>query len=182
MKKFAFKIDPNKVFSVEGLEHIASGSFSKCCLQENGRVLLWTQDIPKHAMSDSQFPEHRLFPEVNHVGEEDGKELYDMPRYNQKNLYQRLHPRQKRLYDEIREISWECQHDTPSTTIDAINSMPSELYREKKAMIEAFNFIRKFTDEDKLGFEHAPQNLAEKNGKLILLDSFYTWESPKIGE
>lgn len=172
-----------KKFSTEGLKVLATGSFSTAFIQKNGRILLKSADIPKQAMSDRLFPKHRLFPEVNYVGHEGSKALYDMPRYKQGDIRKLLNSeRQKRLYDALDEILYRVNNrNSFEENIEVLKSIPSEFYREKKAIIAAYEFIFQFV-KGELCMEHWDCNLAVKGGKLIMLDSFFSWESEKRHE
>jgi hypothetical protein len=177
----------DKKFNTKGLELIGAGSFSEAYKQKNGRVLLKTADIPKKAMADNLFPKHRLFPEVNPVGFEGSKELYDMPLYRQptsSNYDTQLSPRQARLYNAFRTVAGSFYpSNNPEVNIQHFKNMPSEFRRESEACIKAYKFILDFTRTDEVGFEWEDCNLAmtgkRGNAKLVLLDCFYTWDSEK---
>lgn len=173
----------DKHFTTKGLKVLATGSFSTAYIQENGRILLKTGDIPKQAMSDRLFPKHRLFPEVNYVGHEGSKALYDMPRYKQGEIRKLLNTeRQKRLYDALSETLYQVNtNNSFAQNVEVLKRLPSEFYREKKAIIAAYEFICQFTNSE-LSMEHWDCNLAVKGGKLIMLDSFFTWESERRGD
>ena len=74
-------------------------------------------------------------------------------------------------------VAMDCHHNYKERTLEALRSIPSRFARERKAIIEAFEFCCIFSD--RVGFEICNANLGIEKGLLILLDCFYTWDSPK---
>ena len=154
-------------------ELIGKGAFTKAYLLDSGRVLLKSCDPIKECMALGFFPEHRLFPKMEMI--ECG--MYEMEYYPRVNsLKNNLDAEEYKLYKTLREIAQSITnplniYDSYSVLYKAFEE--SNLNDEvKEVMIEALDGCSNFGPD--IGFEISPRNVAVKDGKLVLLDVFFS--------
>lgn len=146
---------------------LGRGKWTRCYKLNEKRVLLKSSDIIKNIMSDRAFPKSKYFPSIRQTqtcGE------YTAP------LYERITaPKQQLLPEEYAKYLDLCRaieySYCPITAIEKIKhvGMRKAVERAYTTLIEDFGL-------DGVHLEVSPRNIASKQGKLILLDIFFTWE------
>lgn len=158
------------------MKKIGEGTFTKAFLNNEGRVILKTDDKAKECMALGWFPESKLFPTVEY------KELgvYEMEYLGPtpKSVKRDLRPRQYRLYKALQKLfdggygtfgidkrdyffEWHKKFD----------SLPSEFRKEKETLKLALDALGNYGTD--IAFEISPRNIRIKNGFLILMDCFF---------
>lgn len=152
---------------------IGKGAFTKAYLLDSGRVMLKSCCPIKECMALGFFPEHRLFPKMNMI--ECG--MYEMEYYPRvKSLKNSLDAEDYELYKELRQIAQNAGH--PANIYDSYSALykafeASDLEDEvKEVMLEALDGCANCGSD--IGFEISPRNVAVKDGKLVLLDVFFS--------
>lgn len=148
---------------------IGTGSFTKAYLKSRTRVFLISSCPIKECMAQGYFPNSYLFPKIKQLDHEQ----YEMPLYEQpKSLKESLLPKQWDIYAMLREL---FTYNAPdqfnySTWYEKFQELPNKYV--SNVLCEALDACANYTD--KIGFEISPRNVAVKNGKLVLLDCFYS--------
>lgn len=154
------------------MEEIGSGSFTTAFRLKNGKVLLKSKDPIKQHMAEGNFPKSRLFPTVTLVKEatEFCRARYEMEYYEQPaNIYEALNSSQKEFYDE--HIRYFYVITGYNRIVDAFSKLPEKFAYEREIMLEAVHSLKEYGND--IIFENPLQNLAIKNGQLVLLDCFF---------
>lgn len=164
--------------TVKGLKLIGKGSFTKCYLNTcETSVTLVSCDPIKECMANGWFPEHELFPTVEHVDycEQTGRNIYTMEYYPRtKGLKGYLEDDQWEIYKTLKAMSnnWGFtgnKFDRYDILYNSFSRLENEDLRD--VMLEALDACSNYGAD--IGFEISPRNVAVKNGKIILLDCFY---------
>lgn len=150
---------------------IGKGAFTKAYLKANKKTVLLKSCCPmKEAMSLGYFPNSRLFPKLTRVDYET-YELEYYPRVT--SLKKALNPLHYSYYQELRNIYKNdliygaCNYDTWAKAFKTIKNQYL-----RNTMLQALDGCTNYDYE--IGFEISPRNVAVKNGKLILLDVFFS--------
>lgn len=162
----------------KGLPIIGRGSFTLC--YDNGSTVLLVSNCPvKECNAMGWLSDSRLFPKIERLDYLDELQLFKQEKFDKvKSLKTALHKKEYDLYLQLRELAsaFHCkyvknQHDRLDVFRDTVKASKLH-YAYKKALIEASEGLANYTT--KLGFEVSPRNVAVKNGKLILLDVFFS--------
>ena len=168
--------------AIKGLKLIGKGAFTKCYLNTcETSVTLVTCDPIKEVMAMGWFPEHELFPTAEHVDycEVTDRNIYTMEYYPRtKGLKNVLDADQYEIYKTLRKVMDNIKHtvnihDSYSSVYEAFEGIQDEELKE--VMIEALEACSNMGSD--IAFEISPRNVAVKNGKLILLDCFFSKET-----
>lgn len=149
---------------------IGRGAFTRAYLMESGKVLLKSCDPIKECMSLGWFPESPLFPLVERVD----IQVYEMEYYPRvSSLKKNLDPDQWEIYKALSNLNVGIplrRADRYLAVHKAFDTLADEALRDtmKGALDACCNYG---TD---IGFEISPRNVATKEGKLILLDCFFS--------
>lgn len=162
----------------KGLPLIGKGSFTLC--YDNGQSVLLVSNCPvKECNALGWLSSSRLFPKIERLDFTDDVQLFKQEKFAKvKSLKTALQPKEYKLYLQLRELAsiYQCKHirnpyDRHQIFVNTVKS--SKLHHAyKKALIEAADGLANYTS--KIGFEVSPRNVAVKNGKLILLDAFFS--------
>lgn len=162
----------------KGLPLIGKGSFTLC--YDNGNSVLLVSNCPvKECNALGWLSGSRLFPKIERLDFTDDLQLFKQEKFTKvKSLKTALHKKEYDLYLQLRELAsaYQCKyiknpHHRHQIFVDTVKA--SNLHHVyKKALIEAVDGIANYTS--KIGFEVSPRNVAVKNGKLVLLDVFYS--------
>jgi hypothetical protein len=156
------------------MKQIGKGAFSTAYLQNDGSVLIKTVDRVKEAMANGFFPNHRLFPTLEHVDSGDVFEYYKMKFFPKvKSLKKNLTARQYRLYKVLKAlVPPDCEfNDRYQEWHNIFDTLPSEFKAEREAIQEAMSGLSNYGTD--ISFEISPRNIAIQGRKLILLDCFF---------
>lgn len=148
-------------------KYIGKGAFTKAYLEDDGSVYLKSCCPIKECMAQGWFPESPLFPEVEWIalGE------YRMKYYGKTSaLKPNLDPDQWKLYKELKAIADNSWGRTFYSLHAQFNKIEEDYARN--ALKEALDACANYDDE--IGFEVSPRNIRTENGKLILLDVFFS--------
>ena len=160
---------------MESLKLIGTGSFTKAYLRSTDNKVILKSCCPiKECMSMGWFPTSRLFPKITRVEHE----KYEMKYYPKvSSLKNNLDPDQYKIYLTLRNVQnrFMCtglnnKHDSLSIYYKAFSKLENK--RVSKAMCEAIEACGNYGSA--IGFEISPRNVAVNNGKLVLLDVFYS--------
>jgi hypothetical protein len=162
----------------KGLSLIGKGSFTLC--YDNGNSVLLVSNCPvKECNALGWLSDSRLFPKIERLDFTDDLQLFKQEKFTKvKSLKTALHKKEYDLYLQLRELAsaYQCKyiknpHDRHQIFVDTVKA--SKIHHAyKKALIEAVDGLANYTS--KIGFEVSPRNVAVKNGKLILLDVFFS--------
>lgn len=162
----------------KGLPLIGKGSFTLC--YDNGQSVLLVSNCPvKECNALGWLSASRLFPKIERLAFTDDVQLFKQEKFAKvKSLKTALQPKEYKLYLQLRELAsaYQCKHiknphNKHQIFVDTVKA--SKLHHAyKKALIEAVDGLANYTC--KIGFEVSPRNVAVKNGKLILLDVFFS--------
>jgi hypothetical protein len=168
----------------KGLPLIGKGMFTLC--YDNGDNVLLVSNCPiKECNALGWLSDSRLFPKIEGLDCSDELQLFKQEKFAKvKSLKTALQPKEYSLYLQLRELAsaFQCKwvknkFDRKDVFVDTVRaSKLNHVY--KKALIEAAEGITNYTT--KLGFEVSPRNVAVKNGKLILLDVFFSLDQLEI--
>lgn len=172
---------------LRNLPQVGKGVFTRCYQLDDETVLLESYDPIKKLMAEGRFPKSKLFPVVKSVKNPFGKggDFYTMVYYkgrparstktwlkreldeDQYELYLELVDLRKSVEDSIlgvrgvdRRVVWNEAFATLSNA------------KVGKLLIKANNLC--CTVADNIMFDCAPKNVCPHNGKLVLLDCFYS--------
>ena len=151
---------------------IGRGAFTKCYLISETKVLLESVCPIKEAMAFGWFPESTLFPEVGKI-EQFKYEMGYYPKVS--SLKQNLDEDQYNIYKTLRKLASNLPsvrniHDSYSKLYKAFDGLTDETL--STTMCEALDACSNYGSD--IGFEISPRNVAVKDGKLILMDVFYS--------
>ena len=153
------------------MKKIGRGLFTTAYLQDDGKVLLKSNDPVKECMACGYFPNCYLFPEITVLPNDDYIMDYYGPTVALKPL---LEPRQYRLYKELNKINKLPMSDNPDHSYSvlkaAFENIPDEFAKEKEYLLYALSGVSKYGSD--VWFECTPRNVRPVNGKLLLLDCF----------
>lgn len=164
----------------KGLKLIGKGAFTLC--YDNGQSVLLVSNCPaKECNSLGWLSDSRLFPKIERLESEYDLQLYKQEKFEKvKSLKNALKPSEYKLYCDLRDLAGKFQrkhvknpYDRTRVFIDTVKESKLH-YLYKRALIDAAEGLANYTT--KLGFEVSPRNVAVKNGKLILLDVFFSIE------
>lgn len=151
------------------LKLIGKGTFTKAYLQPDGKVLVKSPCPVKEILSLGWCGNARFLPKIERIDHEE----YIMPLYEKpRKLKEALLPVEYKFYLALREMHSNCWGKGLFGIIDAIKNSKLSPQR-KKQMIEFAEGVANIGVED-IRFEISPRNVAVKNGKLILLDVFFS--------
>ena len=155
------------------LKLIGRGLFTKAYLRPiDNRVVLKSTCPIKECMALGWFPNSELFPKLDYI-ESNVYEMEYLPR--PKSLKQNLDKDQYVIYQTLRRV----YNDKPYSLNK--NDSCSSLYKLFETiedsslstiMCKALNACSNMGSD--IDFEISPRNVSVKNGKLILLDVFYS--------
>lgn len=160
---------------------IGKGTFTKAYLLECGTSVFLESTCPiKECMSLGWFPESTLFPEIERLDDIEKQSkivyTYKMEFYPKPlSLKTELEPREYLLYQELRKLKITPpmnRHLLFNEWHKAFNSLPDEFRLESEILREALDACGNFGSD--IAFEISPRNVRVKNGKLILLDCFFS--------
>lgn len=159
--------------TTKGLKLIGQGSFTKCYQLNSTTVLLKSTDPIKEAMACGWFPDSSLFPVVENSAIDGCYEMEFYPRT--RGLKTRLDSDQWQLYKDLKQLFdnrpfISNKYDAYSTWYNIFEQLENEEVKEdlQSALDACCNF------GSDINFEISPRNVAVKNGKLILLDCFFS--------
>lgn len=171
----------------KNLPKVGKGGFTRCYQLNDDTVLLESYDPIKKLMAEGRFPKSKLFPEVrqhkNPFGV--GGDFYTMfyykgrpPRSTKSWLKRELEPDQYLMYLSLESLRVQVEDsirgkrgvDRRTVWNEAFASLADK--KLGKLMTKANNMC--CTVADSIMFDCAPKNVAPHNGKLILLDCFYS--------
>ena len=153
-----------------GLKIVGKGAFSTVYELNEKQVLIKSSDPIKECMSMGWFPDSRLFPKVEYLD----SETYVMQKFAKvKSPKSELTEKDYSIYLELRALKtgyvknshwanteWHKQFDTIKNK------------RVREALKDALDACCNYGSD--INFEISPRNIAVKNGKLILLDCFFS--------
>ena len=159
---------------MDNLKLIGTGSFTKAYLrQSDNRVVLKSCCPIKECMSLGWFPTSRLFPKLTRT-EHDTYVMKYYPKVS--SLKNSLDPAQYKIYKDLRKVmnlGWgqsSNDYDSFSHWYKAFEKLENR--KLSKVMCEAIEACGNCGSD--IGFEISPRNVAVNNGKLVLLDVFYS--------
>jgi hypothetical protein len=151
---------------------IGKGAFSRAYLLESGRVLLRSCCPIKECMALGWFPDSPLFPVLGRVD----YGVYEMEFYPKvSSLKNSLDEGEYEIYRTLKRLSdsrpfWERPDDAYHAWYKVFDS---ELIGDlRDTMISALEACANMGSD--IGFEISPRNIAVKDGKLVLLDVFFS--------
>ena len=158
---------------MDNLKLIGTGAFTKAYLrQSDNRVVLKSCCPIKDCMAMGWFPTSRLFPKLTCTEHE----TYVMKYYPKvSSLKNNLDPDQYRIYKDLRKLhiqGWRQTNDYDSFSHWYKAFEKLENRKLSKVMCEAIEACSNYGSDIK--FEISPRNVAVNNGKLVLLDVFYS--------
>jgi hypothetical protein len=149
---------------------IGKGAFTRAYLMESGKVLIKTCDPIKECMAWGWFPESELFPKLDWVD----LGVYEMEYYPRvKSLKGSLEPEQYEIYKSLRALGTlyrQNKHELHSAWHELFDTLEDEGLKE--VMKEALDACGNYGSD--ISFEISPRNVAVKDGKLVLLDCFFS--------
>jgi hypothetical protein len=164
----------------KGLKVIGRGAFTRC--YDNGDTVLLVSSCPvKECMSCGFWSDSDLFPAIERIDYKDNSQLFKMKKYNkQKSLKQSLLPEEYQKYKMLCDFAKIWYSKTCNIKNQNLRHTEfcklvqnSELTDElKNALLESADGLANYTSN--IGFEISPRNIAVDNGKLILLDVFFS--------
>ena len=156
---------------------IGQGMFTTAYRLDDGTVELISCDHIKECMAYGWFPDSRLFPDIEHVGEHSDEllkvyhmEFFERPR----SLKSALTARDWKLYQILRklDIYWgERPDDSFQWWYDQFETIPDEYAEEREEIRQALDACANYGSD--IAFEISPRNVAVKDGQLVLLDCFF---------
>lgn len=168
------------------LPQLGKGLFSRCYKLDNSTVLIESYDPIKAAMADGKFPKSKLFPKVHHATNPFGRgypfykmKLYDLPkRPTRKWLQSNLEEEQFALFSLLSELrqdvqdaaAWKDGTSRQQVWTDAYNDYLEP--KHAKILVKAHRVCCEVGETIML--DCLPKNVAVDDGKLILLDCFYS--------
>lgn len=175
---------------IESKKLIGRGAFTKC--YDNGKTVLLVSSCPvKECNALGWLSDSRLFPKIERLDFDcDNKHihygLYQQEKFQRvKSLKNSLKPNEYNLYLKLKQLQSEIssatiycrnQYQRCDAMIKTIQNF--DLHKSyKTALLEAIDGIKSYTHN--IGFEVSPRNVAVKNGKLILLDVFFSIDQLK---
>jgi hypothetical protein len=170
---------------IEGKKLIGRGAFTKC--YDNGKTVLLVSNCPvKECNALGWLSDSRLFPKIERLDSDYDHNsihygLYQQEKFQRvKSLKNSLKPSEYNLYLKLMQlksnissatINCKNQYQHCDAMIETIQNF--NLHKNyKTALLEAIDGLRSYTHN--IGFEVSPRNVAVKNGKLILLDVFFS--------
>jgi len=152
------------------LEIIGKGTFSTCYKLNYKQVLIKSTDPIKECMGMGWFPDSRFFPKVERLE----YQVYVMP------LFERVTAPKKQLNeaDYNLYLQLKCLKVGYIKNANMLNDAWIKQFKTLKnktirtALIEAMDACCNYGSD--INFEISPRNIAVKNGKLILLDCFFS--------
>ena len=149
---------------------LGRGAFTKAYLMDNGKVLLKTCDPIKECMANSWFPDSELFPRLVWID----LGIYEMEYYPRtKSLKSSLEPGQYAIYTALRGLKapyTKNDNDLYSAWYELFDSLEDD--KLKLVMQDALGACSNYGKD--IGFEISPRNVAVRDGKLVLLDCFFS--------
>lgn len=157
-------------------ELIGEGSFTKAYYIGEGKAFIHSCCPVKRVMSMGLFPDSELFPKMECIG----KYQYLMEYYFQpSSLAEALDPDQWVIYETLKSLNRvRILNERAIPDVDTISHQWIEVFKtlENKelqtTLIKALEACMVIGSD--ICFEIAPRNVAVKNGKLILLDVFFS--------
>lgn len=148
---------------------IGKGAFTKAYLVDN-HVELDSCCPIKECMAWGWFPDSPLFPKIEWI--EHGK--YRMKYYpHVSSLKQNLDPDQWEIYKTLRNFGYRSFANISEAMFEWIKIFETLENKELSAtLIKAIEACGNYGTD--VGFEISPRNVAVDNGKLILLDVFFS--------
>ena len=162
---------------------LGKGAFSDAYLHTDGTVELISCDPIKECMSMGWFPEGRLFPDVEYVAHHTDNlhKVYHMPIYARPtSIKKNVTAHDWGLYKALRALDIGYQQN-PNNAFHAwhaaFDTLPDEYAAEREEIKEALDACGNYGTD--ILFEISPRNIAVQDGRLILLDCFYSWSTLK---
>lgn len=152
---------------------IGRGAFTKAYLRAHDNKVILESSCPiKECMSLGWFPDSELFPKITRVE----SEVYEMEYYPKvSSLKNNLNPDQYKIYKDLRNLYNKHQwNSNPYNSLSLYYAEFEKLDNKELALLmqEAIEGCSNYGSD--IAFEISPRNVAVKNGKLILLDVFYS--------
>lgn len=161
-----------------GYKQLGSGGYTTAFSNGGRNVMLISCDPVKMHMAQGNFPDHSLFPKVKLLGEFNEGVLVDHYLYSMPFLktFKGIDRAGLKAHLNRRQYKFLCAlqdnmgfRDGYNDINCGINDLPCEFEKEK-------NILRRALDsfDINITFEMEYFNIAGKNGKLILMDCFYS--------
>ena len=165
-----------------GKKLIGQGAFTKCYDNGNNTVTLISSCPWKELLSLGWTPESSRLPDCKRVGHFDDNQVYIMPKLDKVTAPKKqLKPKEYIFYKKLRNLANSFYSSTigckPHDRLDVFRDCVKESdlnYKHKQLLIECAESMANYTTQ--IGFECSPRNVSVKNGKLILLDLFFSLE------
>lgn len=154
---------------------IGRGEFTKAYLQDNGRVMLISNDPIKECMAFGWFPDCELFPKVTYVDSTDhGGYIYEMDYLGKPvGLKANLSVEEYEFYKTLQVIQRDLMGTKPHDYYFKLYELFSERLTGNKRdwMLEALDACSNVGSD--IGFEVSPRNVRVSHGRLVLMDVFF---------
>lgn len=167
---------------IKGKKLIGKGAFTKCYDNGDNTVTLISSCPWKELLALGWTPESSRLPECKRIDCDWDVSVYTMPKLEKVTAPKKqLRPKEYELYKKLRKLA----EDFYSSSINRKAYDRLDIFRDcvkdsdlhhtqKQLLTECAESMANYTTQ--VGFECSPRNIAVKNGKLILLDLFFSVE------
>lgn len=160
------------------MKKIGQGAFSKVYRKSSDTVLIKSIDHVKECMSLGWFPNSRMFPKIEQVGQDDYGEykFYESKYYPRiSSLKNELLPSEWEFYKALRGLDRFSCIAQKGSYLDhwrkQFETLPSKFNHKKQALFDALDALSNYGND--ICFEISPRNIAVSGKKLVLLDCFF---------